>query len=226
MNAKDYKKKQMSEATLVMAVLTVSGGLQDAYSYFVRGQVFANGQTGNIVLMSAKLYDGDFAGAFRYLIPITAFTAGVFVAEQIHSRYKHASLLHWRQLIVAIEAVMLLFISFLPVSQEYNMAANAVTSFVCAMQVQTFRKVNGCSYASTMCIGNIRSGMELLGAYVRTKESRLLRQAGQYFFVILMFSLGAGLGAKLSEPFGGRMILISCVLLGTAFALMHIKRES
>ena len=47
MNAKDYKKKQMSEATLVMAVLTVSGGLQDAYSYFVRGQVFANGQTGN-----------------------------------------------------------------------------------------------------------------------------------------------------------------------------------
>ena len=77
-----------------------------------------------------------------------------------------------------------------------------------------------------MCIGNIRSGMELLGAYVRTKESRLLRQAGQYFFVILMFSLGAGLGAKLSEPFGGRMILISCVLLGTAFALMHIKRES
>ena len=47
---------------------------------------------------------------------------------------------------------------FLP--QEANTFANAVVSFVCAMQVQTFRKVRGHAYASTMCIGNMRSGTD------------------------------------------------------------------
>ena len=37
---------QMSEAFSTMVFLTLSGGLQDAYTYCVRGQVFANAQTG------------------------------------------------------------------------------------------------------------------------------------------------------------------------------------
>ena len=45
-------RKQMSETNMLMILLTISGGLQDAYSYFVRGEVFSNAQTGNIVLMS------------------------------------------------------------------------------------------------------------------------------------------------------------------------------
>ena len=36
---------QMSEAFSTMVFLTLSGGLQDAYTYCVRGQVFANAQT-------------------------------------------------------------------------------------------------------------------------------------------------------------------------------------
>ena len=59
------KNVQMSDALSVMAFLTVSGGFQDAYSYFVRGQVFANAQTGNIVRMSARLFSGDWSGAVR-----------------------------------------------------------------------------------------------------------------------------------------------------------------
>ena len=39
------RRVQMSEATSVMLALTLSGGMQDAYSYFVRGKVFANAQT-------------------------------------------------------------------------------------------------------------------------------------------------------------------------------------
>ena len=42
-------KKQMSESFLTAAFLSVSGGLQDMYTYISRGHVFANAQTGNIV---------------------------------------------------------------------------------------------------------------------------------------------------------------------------------
>ena len=41
----------MSESFPTAAFLSISGGLQDAYTYVFRGKVFANAQTGNIVLL-------------------------------------------------------------------------------------------------------------------------------------------------------------------------------
>lgn len=49
-------KKQMSESFLTAAFLSVSGGLQDMYTYISRGHVFANAQTGNIVLLSQHIF--------------------------------------------------------------------------------------------------------------------------------------------------------------------------
>lgn len=48
---------QMSESFLIAGILSISGGLQDAYTYMYRGKVFANAQTGNIVLLAQNLVD-------------------------------------------------------------------------------------------------------------------------------------------------------------------------
>ena len=86
------QSKQMSEAMITTAFLTVSGGLKDAYTYCCRGEVFANAQTGNIVLLGANLFSGRFGAALHYLLPILAFALGIFVAVQVRRRY----LLHRR----------------------------------------------------------------------------------------------------------------------------------
>ena len=65
--------RQMSEAFRTTVFLTLSGGFQDAYTYMGRGKVFANAQTGNIVLMATNFCEGDFAKALRYLLPLLAF---------------------------------------------------------------------------------------------------------------------------------------------------------
>lgn len=72
---------------------------------------------------------------------------------------------------------------------EMDLLANAMVSFACAMQVQAFRKVNGYAFASTMCIGNLRSGMESLCAYGKTKDKKILRKSGNYFGIIFLFAL-------------------------------------
>ena len=149
---------QTSESFRLSAILSFSGGLQDAYTYNTRGSVFANAQTGNVVLMSQNLMMGNWKNGMLYLLPLTAFAAGIFIAEQIENRYKNSRALHWRQIILLIEIVMLGAVGFMP--QELNMIANMMVSFSCAMQVQTFRKVHGYGYASTMCIGNLRSGTD------------------------------------------------------------------
>ena len=214
---------QMSESLLTAAFIILSGGLQDAYTYLCRGKVFANAQTGNIVLFSAYLFDGERGHCTRYLIPVLSFLLGIFVAECIHRHFKYMEKVHWRQLIILAEIVLLFAVGFLP--QEVNTLANALVSFVCAMQVQTFRKVQGHAYASTMCIGNMRSGTEALCVYFHTHDREVLYKTLTYFGVIGLFAVGAGLGALLTAHFAERGIWASCGLLAVSFLIMFIHEE-
>lgn len=224
MNKKKEKTYQMSDSFRNAAFLLISGGFQDAYTYFFRGGVFANAQTGNIVLMSAKLFDGDFKKASYYLVPLLFFMAGVFVSETIHRHLKNFEKVHWRQLVLLFEIFLLFIVGFIPI--EYNIVANSVVSFVCAMQLQAFKKFHGKAYASTMCIGNMRSATEALCGYIHTKDKKILRNSIDYYLVILLFAIGAGLGFKLSEFIGIKSIWGSCVFLFISFCFMKNKEKS
>lgn len=219
----DRPHGQMSDSFLMSAFIILSGGLQDAYTYCCRDKVFANAQTGNIVLMSTHLFAGDWAGVFRYFVPLISFMAGIFVAECVHRRYKCMEKVHWRQLIILAEIVLLFFVGFLP--QEVNTFANALVSFVCAMQVQTFRKVRGHAYASTMCIGNMRSGMDSLCSWVLNRNPAALKKSLYYWGIILLFALGAGLGSLTLDLCGAKAIWLSCLLLAVSFCLMFLKED-
>ena len=200
---------QMSESLLTASFIILSGGLQDAYTYLCRGKVFANAQTGNIVLFSTYLFEGDWAHCQRYLVPVLAFMLGIFVAECVHRHYKYVEKVHWRQIIILAEIVLLFLVGFLP--QEVNTIANAIVSFVCAMQVQTFRKVRG--------------GTEALCVYFHTRDREVLQKAMTYFGVIGLFAVGAGLGAVLTSVFAEQGIWVSCVLLTISFLIMFIREE-
>lgn len=218
-----HAKIQTSETFLLSAILALSGGFQDAYTYNVRNGVFSNAQTGNVVLMSQHLMEGNWMRALHYLFPVLAFAFGVLVAERIGHTYKNARKIHWRQIVVLIEILILLAVGFMP--QKFNMAATMLVSFACAMQVQTFRKVNGYGYASTMCIGNLRSGTAALSAYMRDRRPEQIRQAMYYFGIILFFAVGAGIGGNLSMRLGFKAIWFSSAVLAVSFLLMFIEEK-
>ena len=188
---------QMSESFLTAVFLSLSGGLQDAYTYLFRGKVFANAQTGNIVLLSANIMDGQWDRVLHYLVPLCAFALGVLL--------------------------LLFVVGFLP--QEQNLLANAIVSFSCAMQVQAFRKVNGYAFASTMCIGDLRSGVEAFCIWRKTREPKAKDRMMRYFGIILLFAVGAGIGSVGAARLAGKTIWISCGLLLVSFALMFIREE-
>ena len=146
--AERLKSNQMSDTFTNAIFLTLSGGFQDAYTYLCRGKVFANAQTGNIVLMSTHFFEGEFGLILHYLIPVISFIFGICVAEIQHIFFKNYKKIHWRQIVLAFEIVILLAVGFIPIN--LNILANALVSFVAAMQVQTFRKLRGNAYASTI----------------------------------------------------------------------------
>ena len=214
---------QMSESFLTAVFLSLSGGLQDAYTYLFRGKVFANAQTGNIVLLSANIMDGQWDRVLHYLVPLCAFALGVLLAEKMRECFREMQRLHWRQLVVLWEVLLLFIVGFLP--PEQNLLANAIVSFACAMQVQAFRKVDGYAFASTMCIGDLRGGMEALCIWRKSRDPKAKDRMQRYFSIILLFALGAGMGSIGAAHLGGRAIWISCGLLLVSFALMFIRED-
>ena len=212
----------MSESFLTAAFLSISGGLQDAYTYIYRGEVFANAQTGNIVLLSQSLVERKWSTVIHYLIPLGFFAMGIVVAEGIRQKYKNVQRIHWRQLVLLMEMLLLLVVGFLPTA--CNLLANAMVSFACAMQVQSFRKVHGYSYASTMCIGNLRGGTAAISSYFRERRLEDLRKAFYYFGIIVLFAVGAGLGGNLSIHYGIRMIWVCCGFLLISFLMMFYEK--
>ena len=93
------------------------------------------------------------------------------------------------------------------------------------MQVQAFRKVDGYAFASTMCIGDLRSGVEAFCIWSKTHESHAKDRMLRYFGIILLFALGAGIGSVSAGHIGAHAIWISCLLLLAAFALMFIRED-
>lgn len=221
------QKRQMSESFRLSALLALTGGFFDAYTYLERGGVFANAQTGNVVLLGVRVMNGDWQGVLRYLIPICAFVLGVMTAERMRSHFKGLNgRLHWRQIVVFGEMVLVGIVSFLPESQTINTAVNIIISFVCAMQVQAFRKVHGAAVSTTMCTGNLRTGTEALVHWRESGDREQLMKSGRYFAVVACFAAGAAVGAGLSACFGGRSLLFCCGVLAAGFLLMCLYKEA
>lgn len=220
---KKVSNKQMSESLKIGIILALTGGFLDAYTFLVRGKVFANAQTGNIVLLGTNLFQGEFKQALSYLVPIVAFIVGVFITEFIKLKFKENEKLHWRQIIIFIEIFLLALVAFMP--QSLNNLANIIVSFICAMQVESFRKINGIACATTMCTGNLRSGTELLFKYIKTKEPDLKQKGLNYYGIDLIFVLGAGLGAIFTNMFDEKAVLFCCITLFIGFIVMFIKED-
>lgn len=214
-------KRKISESLELAIFLCLAGGFQDAYSYNCRNGVFANAQTGNIVLLGQNLATGNLVQALHYLFPILAFIGGVYSAEWIQHLCKNKKVLNWRQIILLTEIFFLIIVGMLP--QNFNILANVLMSFACAMQVNSFRKFCGVSCATTMCIGNLRSATECLSRYHITKDQECKRKSYLYYFIILIFAVGASIGALCSQYFGEHAIWGAAFLLVIGFILMFAE---
>lgn len=209
----------LEESLLIGLPLAYVGGFLDAYTYLYRGGVFAFAQTGNMILFSIHAAGGDFQKALLSLVPIAAFSIGVLAAEWMKIKVTSRAYLAWRHVILAIEAVLLTVIGFLPLSVP-NLWVNASVSFLCSLQISAFRRLNGMAYATTMCTGNLRSGMEMLSHWIFQKDKEAGRHCIGYFLVILFFCAGAASGRLLGEWMGVRSSWLCAGILLALLAVM------
>lgn len=206
------KNVPIQESFRVAALLALTGGFLDAYTYLLRGGVFANAQTGNIVLLAVNLANRQWGEAGYYVIPIFAFSCGVFVTNLLKRIAADKKRFSFEQFVLGVEILLLFAAGFLPLSVP-NGIVNVTVSFVCSVQVNTFRKVCGMPYASIMCTGNLRSGTEKLFFFIMEKDREAFKSTLDYFGVIFLFAAGAVAGTCFSKLLGVKSIWICCLLL-------------
>lgn len=206
---------KISETLTVSALLAVTGGILDAYTYLFRGKVFANGQTGNLVLLGLSASQGNWKKAGYYILPILSFLLGVLAAELIRIYVSNDGIIKWRHVILSTEIGILALSLFLP-QGSWDKAVIIGISFVCALQTQSFRSLKGKPYISVMCTGNLRSAASEISLYGQKRDIKHLKNAWDYIFIVLCFIGGAFIGAVIG-------LLPAILLLSIVMILLFTK---
>ena len=145
----------MCERNWVYDVLMAVAGFFGAYTYLLRGNVFCNAQTGNVVLMGLALGAGEWGQALYYLIPISAYILGALVSELLPNPVKRRLPLRWDTLLIAIEMLAAALVGLIPLSAPVQISQVAI-NFIASMQYNTFRQAEGVPMATTFATNHIR----------------------------------------------------------------------
>lgn len=182
------------------------GGFYGGYTYSVRGGVFCNAQTANVVLFSLALGNRNFQRAGYLLIPISAYFLGAVVSEILAKKVKHFHLLRWDTILVGVEAGACLFLGLLPKSAP-DQICQVMLNFICSMQFNTFRQNEGIPMATTFVTNHIRQVGSNIVKSIRDKNPDAANRWKAHAVMILCFSLGAVIGTVMSNLWDVRAIL-------------------
>ena len=211
----------MCERKEIYHVLIVVAGFFGAYTFLLRGNVFCNAQTGNVVLMGMALGAGKWKEALYYLIPIFAYTLGAFVSELLPNPVKHHLPVRWDTLLIAIEMLAVLALGFVPLSAPVQIAQVTI-NFVASMQYNTFRQAEGVPMATTFATNHIRQlgiGLAKEISHFRLQDKAHRKKLREHFAMLIFFLAGAVIGTLLCNLLDEKAIWATLLPLGVLLGI-------
>ena len=218
----DLKKDYLvCEQKTIYALLMASAGMMGAYTYVLRGGVFCNAQTANVVVMAISFGKGDWLGGLYFLIPISAYLLGAFVSEILPSPVRKLGFLRFDTCLIIFETVVLLIIGFIPLSVPHQ-EVQVIVNFIASMQYNTFRQAEGIPMATTFCTNHIRQIGVGLAKAVGKKDGVAMRRGLIHAGMVSAFFSGAAVLTFLCPLLEERAVW--AILLPMGFVLVKLIR--
>lgn len=210
-------------------LLAIVGGFLDAYTFIERGGIFANAQTGNIVLLGVYAAQGKWGQALIPLPCILAFIIGVIVAEYLKNNSPYLFIIDWKQAVLILEIIVLFGVGFIP-STIPDVVVNVIISFVTSVQVSSFRKLIDSPYATTMTTGNLRKASHAAYTAFMNKDHEEAIKSIRYFIIVFSFVVGGFLGGVTTSIIGiraiwGAVVVLICATIMFSIGERKSKRE-
>ncbi|HKV19046.1 MAG TPA: YoaK family protein [Mycobacterium sp.] len=210
---------QPFSATLPFALLlTLANSFLDAYTYLIRGGVFATAQTGNVVFLAVQMSGGRPWAALAHLWPIVAFIAGVALAAHMKSGRLDRHFTYPLRWAIALQVLVLLVIGFVPTSVPPSILTIPI-AFVSALQIGLFRAIGDLAYVPIATTGNLLRFVESSYGGVADGSATSRRAAFVYAALIGTFCVGALVGAVFSRHLEERAIWLPAGLLGVTLLI-------
>jgi len=203
--------------TLFQAItLAAVGGYLDAFT-FLRFGVFANAQTGNVILVGVDAGARHWRSAALHLIPIFAFMLGVLVVETLARDEVRRSMRRPLRVALGGEIVALATVASLPDSAP-DLLITVTVALVAAIQFSAFRTMADGPYANVLASGNIRTMVVAAHQAWTQRDEAARRQAGHLAIVLLAFLVAAILAAVIAIHAGNAALGVPAGLLVATFA--------
>jgi uncharacterized membrane protein YoaK (UPF0700 family) len=187
----------------------------DAWVYLAHGGVFANAQSGNVVLMGVALAGGDIARAVTHLPSLFAFVAGMLASRLSEESLKRGRV-NSRNVRLALECVMLLALGLFAARMP-DRAVTACVGFIAGVQITSLSHIGSWSLNTGMTTGNLHAGVTALAKALR-------RSAEEWphaftMFICVAFAAGAAGGAWLIPRLGGGTLATIAVLIAAVIVI-------
>ena len=177
------------ERYFIFELLICAGGMLGAYTYNLRGGVFCNAQTANVMLMSLAFGKGEWARGFYYVIPITAYLAGTIVSEILPKPVRKLHFLRWDTWLLAFETVIVFLLGWIPLDAPPQFVQVTI-NFLTAMQFNTFRQAEGVPMATTFVTNHIRQIGVWLVKHRRHHEPEARKRFRRHTLMVTVFFAG------------------------------------
>jgi hypothetical protein len=126
---------------------------------------------------------------------------GIAVAETLARPTARRIVRRPARFVLATEIVVLIVVGVLP-RQVPDQVVTAAIAFASALQISTFRSLEGVDYSTTLTTSNLRTLVAKAYSWRADHDVTAGRQAARISAVIAGFAVGAGVGALCTHFFG------------------------
>ena len=223
---KNYQNNEkyflMCERNLIYFSLMAVAGFWGAYTYLLRGNIFCNAQTGNVILMGMAFGSGKWRTGLYYFIPISAYILGSFISELAPNPMKRCFYIRWDTILVLIEMAFVFALGFIPESAPVQIS-QVMINFIASMQYNTFRQAEGEPMATTFATNHIRQiGVGLAKEIQHRNTSNTIYRVKliKHFKMLVFFVIGTIVGTVCCNYLNGKAIWVTLIPLGIIFGIL------
>jgi len=197
-------------------LISIIGGMLEAYTFLLRGGVFCNAQTGNIVLMMINIIKRDYFKGFLYSLSITAFIIGTFLSKFVVDHFSKQKRERWHIVLIFFITILLVIVGFIPkIGGDY--LANLLVSFICAIFYNTYREAGGVMYSGVMCTNNLRIASSHFYEFLFLKKGEAAYSFIKYAILLASFIAGVAVEVIISKFMGIHSVIIAAAICGLMF---------
>jgi uncharacterized membrane protein YoaK (UPF0700 family) len=205
-------------------LLTLTNGFLDAHTYYVRGGVFANVQTGNVIFFAIDASERRVGAALAHVWPLLAFMAGIVLAAHVKSGRAERIVTHPLRWTMTVQVAALVGIGFVPATVPHSYVTVPI-AFLAAVQMGLFRNIGDLAYLPVATTGNLMRFVEAGYDGVVGRNPMARAASRVYGALISAFACGALVGAFASRALGAHAIWLAAATLAATLALFIVDER-